>query len=192
MFYPKGIQDKGTIRTQYGHVIDVLPTTLEFLGINAPQSIRGIKQDAIQGTSLVYSFNNASAAFQDTPSSITTFLVVVLLYKDGWKAAVLHHPDYIDERLKDSTQRTAIVRDYDKEVWELYNLNDDFNERVDLAKKHPEKLKELQAQFDADAQNYHLYPFIDWDDVLNKRIHQNGLTADASQKPIINNDKNSK
>jgi arylsulfatase len=64
----------------------------------------------------------------------------------GWKAAAIHHPDYIDERLKDSAQLASITRDFDKDVWELYNLNDDFNERNDLAKKYPEKLKELQGE----------------------------------------------
>src|SRR5206468_9892087 len=133
--------------------------TLEFLGINAPQYIRGIQQDAIQGASLVYSFANANAPSKHTEQYYYIFGSRAL-YKDGWKAAVLHHPDYIDERLKDSTQKAAITRDYDKDTWELYNLNEDFNERVDLAKKNPAKLKELQAQFDADAQKYHLYPFI--------------------------------
>ena len=62
---------------------------------------------------------------------------------------------------------------WDKDVWELYDLSTDFNERVDLARKYPEKLAALKAQFDADAGRYHVYPFIDWDDVLKRRIHNN-------------------
>lgn len=170
VYYPKGIKDKGGIRNQYGHVIDILPTTLEYLGIQAPTAIRGINQDAIQGTSLAYSFNNATAPSKHTDQYYYIFGSRAM-YVNGWKAATFHHPDYIDERLKDSTQLRAITRDFDKDVWELYNLNEDFNERNDLAKKYPEKLKELQARFDAEAKSHNLYPFIDWDDVLHRRIH---------------------
>ncbi len=170
VFYPKGITDKGTIRTQYSHVIDVLPTTLEYVGIKQPDYIRGIKQDSIQGTSLVYSFTNAKAPTRHTEQYYYIF-GSRSVYKDGWKAEVFHHPDYIDERLKDSSQLPAVATRWDKDVWELYNLNEDFNERVDLAKKNPEKLKELQAQFDADATKNRLYPLIDWDDVLHRRFH---------------------
>ena len=62
VFAPKIIKDQGAIRTQYGHVIDILPTTLELIGLNVPEYIRGIKQDTIQGTSLYYSFADAKAA----------------------------------------------------------------------------------------------------------------------------------
>ena len=176
VFYPKGIKDKGTTRNQYSHVTDILPTTLEFLSITPPQAIRGIQQDAVQGTSLVYSFNNATAASRHTEQYYYIFGSRAM-YKDGWKAGVFHHPDYIDERLKDSTQRAAIVRNFDTETWELYNLSDDFNERNDLAKKNPQKLAELKALFDTDAKKYNLYPMIDWDDVLNRRIHKDGVCS---------------
>jgi arylsulfatase A-like enzyme len=61
---------------------------------------------------------------------------------------------------------------YDKDVWELYNINTDFNERKDLAKKYPEKLKELQKAFDDQAKKNNIYPFIDWQDVLKQRVHK--------------------
>src|SRR5882757_7922229 len=61
VFYPKGIPDKGGIRHQYGHVIDLLPTTAEFVGIKLPDQIRAIRQDTLQGTSLVYSFDHPDA-----------------------------------------------------------------------------------------------------------------------------------
>jgi len=170
VFYPKGIKDKGTIRTQYGHVIDVLPTTLEFLGINPPEYIRGIKQDTLQGTSLVYSFDHP-----DAPSRHKVQYYYIFgsrsIYKDGWKAAVYHHPDFFDI----SAGKTANLvpsSGFTNETWELYNLNTDFNERIDLSKKYPEKLKELQALFDQQAKANNIYPFIDWDDVLKGRIHK--------------------
>jgi len=96
VFYPKGIKDKGGIRTQYGHVIDLLPTTLEYVGLKAPDYIRGIKQDTVQGTSLVYSFDNANAPSRHTQQYYYIF-GSRSLYKDGWKASAAHHPDIFDE-----------------------------------------------------------------------------------------------
>jgi arylsulfatase len=77
IFYPKGITDNGSIRSQYSHVIDILPTTLEYIGIQSPQKIREIVQTPVQGTSLVYSFNQCQCAFKALQSSISTSLVHV-------------------------------------------------------------------------------------------------------------------
>ena len=173
VFYPKGITDKGGIRNQYGHVIDLLPTTAEFVGIKLPDYIRGIQQDSLQGTSLVYSFNDATAASRHKEQYYYIF-GSRSIYRDGWKAETYHHPDFIDEAgVLSGKGAASVVRDFDKDVWELYNLNDDFNERIDLAKKYPEKLEALKALFDQRAKEYNIYPFIDWDDVLKRRIHNN-------------------
>jgi arylsulfatase A-like enzyme len=168
VFYPKAIKDKGGIRTQYGHVSDLLPTTLEFTGVKFPENIRGIKQDLIQGTSLVYSFDNANAPSRHNEQYYYIF-GARSVYKDGWKAEVYHHPDIID--LTTSVGKDSTQWGFDKDVWELYNLNDDFNERIDLAKKYPEKLAELKAQFNEDAKRYNIYPLIDWKDVFGGKIH---------------------
>ena len=61
---------------------------------------------------------------------------------------------------------------FDENAWELYNLNEDYTERIDLAKKYPEKLAELKALFEDQAQSHNLYPYITWDDVLTGRIHR--------------------
>jgi arylsulfatase A-like enzyme len=170
VYYPKGIKDGGSIRTQYGHVNDVLPTTLEFLGIKAPEYIRGIKQDTLQGTSLVYSFENAAA-----PSKHTLQYYYIFgsrsIYKDGWKAEVYHHPDFTD-LTKPHTEKAPGTTNFDADVWELYDLKTDFNERINLSAKYPEKLKELQALYDDQAKKNNIYPFIDWEDVIKGRIHK--------------------
>jgi arylsulfatase A-like enzyme len=167
-FYPKGIKDKGGIRNQYGYVIDLLPTTLEFAGLKKPESIRGIKQDSIQGTSLVYSFDNARAPSRHLVQHYYIFGSRSIYY-DGWKAEAAHRPDNIDFDFKPGEK--VADKSFDEDVWELYNLNEDFNERNDLAKKYPEKLAELRKIFDEQAEKNHLYPLIDWYDVYNKRIH---------------------
>ncbi|MCW3119087.1 MAG: sulfatase [Chitinophagaceae bacterium] len=167
IFYPKGIKEKGGVRTQYGHVIDVLPTTLEFAGIKLPEYIKGIKQDTLQGTSLFYSVADAKAASRHTQQYYYIF-GSRSIYKDGWKAATAHHPDYIDAT---GAGKDSVSHGYDKDIWELFNMNEDFNERVDLASKNPEKLKELKVLFDSEAKKNNIYPFIDWDDVFKRRIH---------------------
>jgi arylsulfatase A-like enzyme len=170
VYYPKGIKTPG-IRNQYGHVIDILPTTLETVGITAPKEIRGIAQDSIQGTSLAYSYADAKAPSRHKIQYYYIFGSRAL-YKDGWKAAAPHHPDFIDIVDNGALAKSTGPSTYDNDVWELYNLNTDFNERVDLAKKNPEKLKELQAAFDDQAKKNNIYPFIDWQDVLKQRVHK--------------------
>lgn len=176
VYYPKGIKDKGTIRTQYGHVIDVLPTTLEFIGIKNPEYIRGVKQDTLQGTSLVYAFDNSKAPSRHTIQHYYIF-GARSIYKDGWKAELSFNRDGI---LGPVDAKNASIRKYGEGAWELYNLNDDFNERIDLAKKYPQKLEELKAQFEAQAKKYNLYPYITWDDVIKGRIHQRPQQANTA------------
>ena len=99
------------------------------------------------------------------------------IYSNGWKAGAAHHPDFIDFTTAQTAGKTLAAANYDADVWELYNLNDDFNERIDLAKTNPAKLKELKVLFEATAKKNNVYPFIDWDDVLKRRIHNPKKTA---------------
>jgi arylsulfatase len=181
VFYPKGIKGKGDIRTQYGYVTDLLPTTLEFVGIPVPQQIRGIRQDSLHGTSLVYSFTNANAPSRHTEQYYYIFGSRAI-YKDGWKAAAAHHPNYEDLNGFTNPSAKVVTKDFDKDVWELYNLNEDFNERVNLADKYPERLAELKKLFDQNAKKYNIYPFIDWDDVFKARLINSKKLLTAAPK----------
>ncbi|MEI6949056.1 arylsulfatase [Paraflavisolibacter sp. H34] len=144
VFWPKGIRDKGSIRQQYAHLIDILPTTIELAGARVPTVINGYRQEPIEGTSLAYSISNAAAPARHTVQHYEV-MGSRSIYKDGWKAGSLH----------------VKGQDFDKDKWELYNLNEDFNERNDLAAKHPEKLKELQELFEAQAWKYNVFPLKD-------------------------------
>lgn len=160
LYYPKGIKDKGGIRHQYGHVIDILPTTLEIVKGESPKIINGYKQEPFEGTSLAYTVDNAKA-----PSKHTIQYYEIAgsrsIYKDGWKAGVLHESKE-GINIGNAADPSGKKVDFSKEVWELYNLNEDFNENVNLAAKFPDKLKELQGVFDQEAKKYNVYPIKDF------------------------------
>ncbi len=160
LFYPKGIKDKGGIRNQYGHVIDILPTTLEIIKGESPRLINGYKQEPIEGTSLAYAVDNEKAASKHT---VQYYEIAGSrsIYKDGWKAGALHDA-YEGINIGKDADPGGKKIDLSKDVWELYNLNDDFNERVNLASKYPEKLKEMKAVFDQEAKKYNVYPLKDF------------------------------
>ncbi|HSD06357.1 sulfatase/phosphatase domain-containing protein, partial [Flavobacterium sp.] len=177
VFYPKLIKDKGGIRNQYSHVTDILPTTLEIAGIKAPAKIKEIKQDIIQGSSLYASLNNAKA---ESLHKVQYYYIFGnrAIYKDGWKAAAAHANPFTAQ-ISGGKKQAPESNNFDTDVWELYNLNEDFNERVNLASKYPEKLEELKKLFDEQAKENNVYPLIDWSDVLGRKIHN--PTGDKNQ-----------
>jgi arylsulfatase len=181
--YPNGIKDKGGIRNQYSHVNDILPTTLDITGIKAPEYIKGIKQDIIQGASLYTSLNNAKA---ESLHKVQYYYIFGnrAIYKDGWKAAAAH-PDPFTLLKTAGKNQTAEENSFDNDVWELYNLNEDFNERNNLAKKYPEKLEELKKLFDEQAKENNVYPLIDWQDVLGRKIHNSGADKGKNLQELI-------
>jgi len=185
VFYPKGITEKGGIRKQYGYVDDFLPTTLDIVGAKVPAYIRGIKQDSIQGVSFYNSLNNANAASLHHTQYYYIF-GARSVYQDGWKAGTLHHPDVIDLANALNGKSAPVARDWDKDVWELYNINEDFNERNDLAKKYPEKLESLKKLFEEQAKANNLYPYIDWQDVFQRKIHNTKSTQGKTLEQLTN------
>ncbi len=158
--YPRRIKQAGGIRNQFGHVIDLFPTTLELAGVKQPEALRGIKQNPLHGSSLSYSFDDANAPARHTQQYFT-ILGNRSIYKNGWKASAAHRPSTFDLTTYTDEAKRQVANDPDAEVWELYDLRRDFNEQHDLAKERPEKLKELKALFDADAAKYGIYPLLD-------------------------------
>lgn len=179
-YWPKGLP-KGEVRGQYGHVIDLLPTTLEITGAKLPETLRGVKQEPIQGTSLGYSFKDKNAASRHTTQYSLIFGSGGIV-KDGWKASFNYRPDYLDI-FQTFPVPTKLENNAGKEKWELFNLNADFNERTDLAKSNPAKLKELQAAFDAEAQANGLYPILNWSDVATKA--REAFASGAIRTPVV-------
>lgn len=181
VFYPRGIKERG-IRNQYTHLIDLYPTTLKLIGLNFPEKVKNYVQAPLEGQELNYSFANPNAPTRHT-QQYYTIAGSRAIYKDGWKAAAAHHPDYIDFAQFEG-ERKSIVSDPTKDVWELYNLNEDFNERNNLAAKYPEKLKELKELYESEAKKYNVYPLIDWDYAARIRMQQqqNAVVNDANSE----------
>jgi len=148
--WPKGIQSKGEIRSQFGHVIDIAPTIYEISGIPAPKEVNGIVQDPIEGTSLAYTFTKATAPEQHTLQYFEMFGNRAI-YHDGWYARTIHKAPW-EYKAKTSLQ---------EDQWELYNTTEDFSLANDLAQQNPSKLTELQNLFMKEAEKYHVLPIDD-------------------------------
>jgi arylsulfatase len=149
--WPKRIKDKGGVRTQFHHVIDVAPTILEAAGIPEPTSVNGVTQKPIEGGSMLSSFADARTK---SPRKTQYFEMFGnrAVYDSGWIAACRHG------RLPWEATGSG---DFDKDAWELYNLDDDFSEAADLAAKNPQKLRTLQDLFWIEAARYNVLPLDD-------------------------------
>ena len=150
--WPGHIIDVGGIRTQFHHVIDIVPTILEAAGIQAPEEVNGIKQKPIEGVSMAYTFDQANA---NAPSKRDTQYFEMVgnraIYHDGWVAATT--PPSPSWELG-----TGKPTPLDQYRWELYNIAEDYSEYNDLAASNPAKLHELQALFLTEAAKYQVLP----------------------------------
>jgi Sulfatase len=149
--WPARINDAGGIRSQWHHVIDVAPTILEAAKLPQPKFVNGVKQKPIEGVSMVYTFGNAKAPTRHRTQYFEMFGNRGI-YHDGWTAATRHSIPW---------ETTAILPKFTEDKWELYNTNDDFSQAQDAAAKYPDKLKELQRLFLAEAEKYNVLPFDD-------------------------------
>ena len=150
--WPGHIKDVGGMRSQFHHIIDIVPTILEAAGIQAPETVDGIEQAPIEGVSMAYTFDSANA---NAPSKRQTQYFEMFgnraLYHDGWIAATVPpQPPWL--------LGTAPMPPLNEYKWELYNIADDYSENNDLAAQNPEKLKELQGLFMEEAKKYQVFP----------------------------------
>lgn len=150
--WPGQIDDKGGLRSQFHHAVDIAPTILEAAGITAPDTVNGITQEPFHGIPMGYSYAD------DGPSKRTTQYFEILgnraIYNDGWIASCFHG-------------RVPWIRmqgfefDGPQEQWELYDVENDFSQSIDLADKHPDLLKQLIDLFDSEAKRFGVYPLRD-------------------------------
>jgi arylsulfatase A-like enzyme len=153
--WPARIKDKGGIRSQWHHVIDIVPTILDVTGLQQPSVVNGVAQKPIEGVSVAYTFDHSNA-----PSTRRTQYFEMFgnraIYHDGWVACTTpYFAPWEDVLMK---PRVDVISGY---KWELYHVADDFSEAVNLADKYPEKLHELQLLFYAEAAKYNVLPLDD-------------------------------
>ncbi|HRF13520.1 MAG TPA: sulfatase-like hydrolase/transferase, partial [Candidatus Accumulibacter phosphatis] len=151
--WPARIKDKGGLREQFVHVIDVVPTILEAAGIRAPEMVDGIRQAPIEGTSFAYTFDATSAK---APTRHKTQYFEMMgqwaLYHDGW---------FLSTKVNRAPWEAfgpANPDPLNNQVLELFNLNSDFSQTTDLAAKNPQKVKEMKQMFIAEAKKHQVFP----------------------------------
>jgi arylsulfatase len=170
--WPKGIKENGGLRTQFSHVIDIAPTIPEAAGLPEPKIVNGVTQRPMDGTSLVYSFNDANAKERHT----TQYFEMAgnrAIYHEGWYARTIHRAPW----------EQKVRRPLTEDIWELYNVAEDFSLSNDLAAQNPQKLKELQDLFMKEAEKNFALPI---DDRLFER-----LDAKAVGRPTLLGDRTS-
>lgn len=148
--WPKGIQAKNEVRSQFHHVIDVAPTVLEAAGLPEPKSVNGTRQEPIEGVSMVYSFEAPKAPTKHT----TQYFEMIgnrAIYSDGWFAGTIHKAPW------EGKPRRPLLED----KWELYDTRSDFSLANDLAAANPDKLKKMQELFLKEAVKYRVLPIDD-------------------------------
>ncbi len=148
--WPKGIAERGGLRTQWMHMIDIAPTVLEAVGVPEPTVVNGVRQKPLEGVSMLDTLNNPEAKSRHT----TQYFEMAGnrgIYQDGWFATTVHRPPW------EPKPRAT----FEDDKWELYNVEEDFSCAHDLAAKHPEKLEKLKAVFLEEAVKYNVLPLDD-------------------------------
>lgn len=168
--WPARIKDKGGIRNQFSHVIDVVPTILEAAGLPQPVSVNGVEQRPIEGVSMVYSWDKADAPGRHTTQYFEMFGSRAI-YQDGWIASAppLTAPWDLSLTAKPTPD---VMNDF---KWELYNLNEDWTQSKDLAATMPDKLRDMKELFIMEAVKYNVFPLDD-----------TRLSREISDKPSYN------
>ena len=151
--WPDRIKDKGALREQFMHVIDVVPTILEATGIPAPKTVDGIKQAPIEGTSFAYTFDakNAKALSQHKTQYFEMFGQWAL-YHEGWLLSTQVN------RAPWEAFGAANPDPLNNQVLELYDLNTDFSQSQNIADQHPDKVKAMKQIFISEANKHQVFP----------------------------------
>ncbi len=147
--WPKGIQARGEIRSQFHHVIDIVPTILEAARLPQPIMVNGVTQHSIEGVSLAYTFDDANAADRHRTQ-----------YFEIFGNSGIYHEGRFASTTPVRLPWSGVGTDMDvlTTKWELYNIDKDFTQANDLAGQMPEKLREMQVRFYAEAAKFNVLP----------------------------------
>lgn len=175
--WPAGIAERGAVRHQWHHVIDVAPTILELAGLPHPTEVDGVAQDPIQGTSMTASLQDGASPEQHT----TQYFEMHGnrgIYHEGWTAVTKHRTPWTVGQIE--------LPSFEEDRWELYDTTSDWTQARDIAAEHPERLAELQALFLSEAEKYDVLPLDDRflerliPELSGRRLPPSTLTLDRS------------
>jgi arylsulfatase A-like enzyme len=158
--WPAGIRARGELRTQYAHVIDMVPTVLEALGIDPPLAVRGVTQSPLEGISFAHSFDQADMRTRHK----TQYFEMMghrSIYHDGWRAVCpVPGPSFAEAGIGfgELVLTESKLRELDAEGWELYHVAEDFSETRNVAAEHRDKLIEMIAMWYVEAGKYKVLP----------------------------------
>jgi len=160
--WPGHISGAGQVRSQFCHAVDVLPTVLDAVGIDAPAVVDGVDQSPLAGASLLSAFADAAAP---SPRDTQYFEMIGsrALYQDGWKVTT----DHVGNQLDVERDRLEGSRDFDTDRWLLFNLDEDFSEAHDRSAEHPELVRHLEERWWLEAGRNQVLPL---DDSLIYRV----------------------
>ncbi len=161
--WPNGIEAKGEIRSQYHHIIDIGATIMDVTKTPFVEVLDGHEQMPLDGVSMAYSFDDAGAATK-RPEQYYELFANRAIYQDGWKAVTIH-----GNRMP---WILASVSPFEDDVWELYHIDEDFSEAVNVADEYPEKLEALKKRWDELAWENNVYPL--YDDMIQRIAKQQG------------------
>ena len=149
--WPQGIEEKGGLRTQFTHCIDIAPTILEVAGLPEPTVVNGVQQSPMEGTSMLYTFDGETAPERHDLQYFEMFGNRGLYYK-GWSAVTKHRTPWM---------LTGQTIPFDEDNWELYDGSSDYSQAQNLVAEHPEMLAKLQRLWLIEATKYNVLPIDD-------------------------------
>ncbi len=150
--WPDGIDERGGLRTQFTHCIDIAPTILEAAGLPEPTMVNGVQQSPMEGTSMLYTFRDPDAAERHDLQYFEMFGNRGVYFK-GWSAVTKHRTPWV--------MVGGVVPAFDDDVWELYDGNADYSQARNLAAEQPDRLHELQRLWLIEAVKYNVLPIDD-------------------------------
>jgi arylsulfatase len=165
--WPRAIDARGEVRSQFHHVIDVAPTVLEAAGLPQPTRVDGVEQHPIEGVSMLYSFDEAGAAERRKTQYFEMFCNRGI-YHEGWAAVTRHSTPWM---------MVAELPALEDDVWELYDSSTDWSQAKDLAAEMPDKLTELRHVWLEEARKYNVLPLDD------RRVER--FNADLAGRPTL-------
>ena len=163
--WPKGIKARGEVRNQYHHVTDIVPTILDICGLEMPKVYNGVEQHPLSGVSMRYTFEAKPEGATQKKRQYYAMLGTRAIWENGWKAAAVHAP-------------LTSKGHFDKDEWELYHVDADRAESINVAKEHPEKLQALIKTWFEEADKNNVLPLDD-----RTALEQLGIERPAEEEP---------